>query len=1392
MLSGLASYLKARQHALVAALLTVAIVTGLVRFHGPIEPAPVASSTGHKLGAFNGTTAKFKINSTASSPPGFDATPSQVITLQLETNPAPDIYQTKFSVYSPGDPNSPLASLSAPTLTLSPPTGIAATPTSAVTFTMPGSGVHTYKIRCVVNGGVEAATGKIIPQWTYERIISIRSGNGLRKQLPGESTEYNARGWTDEQNREIDAVAALAGGGSTVTIAVADLTALRAVTALTDGLAATVTSPPSAWVYSLSSGAGFADDGKTVVKPGTVLLGSNGRWYNTAPAPVVPTIAALRLAVAGKNDSISVQAYSANGDGGGDVFDYDSADTTTADDSGRVIVAGTRRYKRRVPFGVYDVVKYGAKGDGSTNDRPAIQAALTAVPTTGGSVYFPPNRTYKLDSTALSLSGKSNVKIYSDGPGATIQLVINSRGIDIYNDPNFEMSGLTWAGTLQSDGGDPLGLPGRVAPSNIAQTAIDTGQVTGGRIHHTNFVDLGGYAIFIGDHTLNLSITDDNFIRTQAGVQSVGGAVVYGGITISRCYFEGNVWQTPDIPNGKSWGSDDQIAFFNGKVSDLLVEDTVIDKQGYLEANTHKIDLVNTVNNTVRMETHGYPVGKAVRFTSTVALPSGLAAGRTYYVIAANYSTIDFSVSETAGGAAVALGTTGSGLIIVQGVNDGSSNQAAAIDIVLDAPANSSSHMQNVTLRNVTIKNVRSSRTSSQPAAALRQDSVRPAIQILGDASGNTLKNLKLDGVTVLESNMAATIAGPGMSEVSISRYKAENIYGLAGTHAFVEEDGLNIGSAGAISRVALDDIKIIGPAFIGIVPNNITGLAISHAYVQGQTTYSKTATADNSTDAYTAANHNFLPNDVLQATTSGSLPTGLSLATNYYVVQDTLTALQFKDQFKVSASINGSPVNITTNGTGTLTWTRRLNDLGGGSIGINASACANMTIADSFVDGMLGAAYRTVACSRTDIHDTVATNNSAYIQLLVSGNGKVHNNDQSGNTSSTLTETTGGVWQKYNNTISGGTADRADFTGTAQFSSLNVNNGTVFTDANGKLQTAAAAGDWTGSPGANVVAQLTGVANSVAIPAATKLAWAASGPSIEDSSTEMIFRVNSAGQPFHFYDTSNEIARLQYNSGNELFRIGAGASTFTLVQDLGTSQSLIIRNGGTTPAGLFLDGDDVYTRTSSTSAKGRWNNTGLRVGDGAASRQTLDVGGRIAFTSGQADPGAVGYANTFVDGANHLVFHDSSNNHEPISSIIQRAPDLTDANQTITISGGSLYTLQTGVLTTTRNKTLGTSGASAGIRLRVRRWDTSANTVPVINGGAGAGTIFTFQASQSIEADFKYDGTNWALDGYWVIQFAAMPAAANDNARPWSLQHRGGFAQHARDDVFGWAVGFE
>ncbi len=94
----------------------------------------------------------------------------------------------------------------------------------------------------------------------------------------------------------------------------------------------------------------------------------------------------------------------------------------------------------------------------------------------------------------------------------------------------------------------------------------------------------------------------------------------------------------------------------------------------------------------------------------------------------------------------------------------------------------------------------------------------------------------------------------------------------------------------------------------------------------------------------------------------------------------------------------------------------------------------------------------------------------------------------------------------------------------------------------------------------------------------------------------------------------------------------------------------------------------------------------------------------------------------------------------------------LTDANQTLQpfTDKASEY-VQTTALGASRTKTLGTTTVVTGTVVRIVRADTAAFTMPIVNGGGSAGTLFTFGASPTEKqaASFYYNGTDWVLVGF-------------------------------------------
>lgn len=87
---------------------------------------------------------------------------------------------------------------------------------------------------------------------------------------------------------------------------------------------------------------------------------------------------------------------------------------------------------------------------------------------------------------------------------------------------------------------------------------------------------------------------------------------------------------------------------------------------------------------------------------------------------------------------------------------------------------------------------------------------------------------------------------------------------------------------------------------------------------------------------------------------------------------------------------------------------------------------------------------------------------------------------------------------------------------------------------------------------------------------------------------------------------------------------------------------------------------------------------------------------------------------------------------------------DLTNADATIAVAGGSSYTLPAATLSANRTITISTTGLGTGEVMQIIRRDLTANTLAIVNGGAGAGTMYTFPGDGVTRAAlFIFDGTN-------------------------------------------------
>jgi len=246
---------------------------------------------------------------------------------------------------------------------------------------------------------------------------------------------------------------------------------------------------------------------------GASLIGFDGTTldlqFKTRVNRVVDSIAALRALDKTKYTRAFVTGYYAATDGGGGAYQYDSSDTTSADNSGTIIVASDGgRWKLQLS-GPVSVKQFGAKGDGSTNDSAAFQACVDAIDP-AGDIYVPEG-TFILNTAInfAAVSGSdSSLTIRGNGigsairPGASVSTLFNVTGKNLRVEALFFWNQSSFATTAITD---------TTASADAGYSARYTKNYI---IGFTNGISASGqnYDIhdnFFQDNTTHIKFTDD-------------------------------------------------------------------------------------------------------------------------------------------------------------------------------------------------------------------------------------------------------------------------------------------------------------------------------------------------------------------------------------------------------------------------------------------------------------------------------------------------------------------------------------------------------------------------------------------------------------------------------------------------------------------------------------------------------------------------------------------------------------------------------------------------------------------------------------------------------------------------------------------------------------------
>jgi hypothetical protein len=287
------------------------------------------------------------------------------LTLSPFGSPAPFVPSTVVSLtlQSTAGYNSVAWSIAAKpatsTATLSSPTGL----TNSITVDQPGT--YEFDVDASGTDGHAVTRTRIVVQTAQRGFVMLDSTDQGILQATKDKTNANFQ--------TVDAI-------------------------ISSGVTLTQGSASNRSINALSGGTGAETSVRDVVNATRAALDQH--------IPVA-TFAALRTVTAPAATSVYfLQARATAGDGGGGLFTYDATDTTTADNDGTVLVAGTKRFKR-IYSGALNVRWFGAKGDGTTDDLATFNATIAALPSTGGAVYVPEG-TYKFSDT-LTLPASSKV-----------------------------------------------------------------------------------------------------------------------------------------------------------------------------------------------------------------------------------------------------------------------------------------------------------------------------------------------------------------------------------------------------------------------------------------------------------------------------------------------------------------------------------------------------------------------------------------------------------------------------------------------------------------------------------------------------------------------------------------------------------------------------------------------------------------------------------------------------------------------------------------------------------------------------------------------------------------------------------------------------------------------
>lgn len=331
------------------------------------------------------------------------------------------------------------------------------------------------------------------------------------------------------------------------------------------------------WDQIVDTPAGGASLANNVGAGGAALIGFNGGtladFLKGNSVYVATNIAALRAIDSTIFTNAYVLGYSTMGDGGAGEFYYDPADTTSLDNGGSIIVAANGARWKLTATAFISVKQFGAKGDGTTDDTVALQAAATAL---AGKTIFFPDGTY-IVSAAVNLPTNTTLTF---APNATVQSSSNTTSIFAASSAtNIKSTGGTFKYTTASN----TGLIGGFALTSCTYCTIKDGQ----------FVGMQFSGVFLNNS--NSCTVENNTITGTLGThQDANDICVYNNSSSNR------------VIGNKCYGTGSHGVLHQG-TTDTIPYQNIIDGNFITQKNAYGITVyLVTPNNTETTVSNNY------------------------------------------------------------------------------------------------------------------------------------------------------------------------------------------------------------------------------------------------------------------------------------------------------------------------------------------------------------------------------------------------------------------------------------------------------------------------------------------------------------------------------------------------------------------------------------------------------------------------------------------------------------------------------------------------------------------------------------------------------------------------------------------------------------------